>query len=133
MTRIVGVNRDGDPVAVTDDVLRRRRVVEVTVAGRPAVVWLAPGTASALAGSTVAAGADVGATGVFEPVIDGRVLHFDPEPDGFRDRETSTSWDVLGRGVAGPLADRRLTPIVHVDTFWFAWAAFRPTTRILTT
>ena len=131
MARVVGIDQGGDAVAVTLDDLRRRRLVEVTVAGQTIVVWLVAGTASALADSTIAGGPDVGATGAFDPELDGRVLHFDPAPDGFRDRETGTTWDVLGRGVKGPLADRLLTPVVHVDTFWFAWAAFRPAMRVL--
>lgn len=27
-------------------------------------------------------------------------------------------------------APRSLVPVVHEDTFWFVWAAFRPQTRI---
>jgi hypothetical protein len=95
------------------------------------VVWQVPGTASALAAESVAGGPDVGATGAFDPAVDGRTLHFQPTPNGFRDAETSTEWDVLGHGVAGPLANRALAPVEHVDTFWFAWAAFLPSTRIL--
>jgi uncharacterized protein DUF3179 len=131
MTRVVGIDQGSDAVTVTLDVLRRSRIVEVTVAGQPIVVWLAPGTASALVDSTIAGGPDVGATGAFDPVLDGRALHFDPTPGGFRDRETGTTWDVLGRGVSGPLVNRQLAPVVHVDSFWFAWAAFRPTTRVI--
>ena len=32
--------------------------------------------------------------------------------------------------VNGPLTGRQLTRIVHQDHFWFAWAAFKPATRI---
>ena len=131
MSRIVGIDRDGQAVAVVVDRLRRRRMVTFTVGTRPVVAWLVPGASSALAGAAVAGGPDIGATGVFDPVLDGRVLHFEPVTGGFRDQETATIWDVLGRGVAGPLAGRRLSPIIHVDTFWFAWAAFRPATRII--
>jgi hypothetical protein len=58
-------------------------------------------------------------------------LHFSPEKDGFSDHETRSRWNVLGRAVSGPLAGRSLTAVTHVDSFWFAWAAFRPTTRVL--
>jgi hypothetical protein len=30
------------------------------------------------------------------------------------------------------LTGRALAPVVHGDHFWFAWAAFQPTTRIWT-
>ena len=51
-------------------------------------------------------------------------------PQGFRDHATGSTWDVLGNATAGPLAGARLTPVEHVDTFWFAWAAFLPETRV---
>jgi hypothetical protein len=132
MTRVVGIRHSGEAVAVTLDDLQRRRVIAVAVGGQPVVVWQLPGTASALGAGTVTAGADVGATGVFDPTVDGRVLHFVPTASGFRDNETATTWDVLGRGVTGPLARRSLTPVAHVDTFWFAWAAFLPATTVIT-
>jgi len=49
----------------------------------------------------------------------------------FRDEQTGSTWDVLGRAVDGPLAGARLEPAEHVDTFWFSWAAFRPETRVV--
>lgn len=131
MTRLVGLDEDGDSVAVLLDDLRRRRVVEVSIASRSVVVWQMAGTASALAGSTVAGGPDIGATGAFISVLDGRKLHFEPTSAGFRDRETGSAWNVLGRATNGPLIGRALTPVAHVDTFWFAWAAFRPSTRVV--
>ena len=131
MTRIVGLRQGGDAIAITLDALRHQHVITTAAGGHPVVVWQVPGTASALASPSVAGGPDVGSTGAFDPTVDGRILHFEPTPAGFRDRETSTTWDVLGRAVAGPLTDRTLTPVVHVDTFWFAWAAFVPSTRII--
>jgi uncharacterized protein DUF3179 len=48
----------------------------------------------------------------------------------FRDRETGTTWSLTGDGISGALARRHLEAIPHVDAFWFAWAAFHPTTTI---
>lgn len=127
-TRVVGI-RDGDAsVAVIHDDLLKRRVVDVELAGRRLVVWAKPGTASALDASSLTKGRDVGATGVFLPAAGGKELHFEPAGEGFRDRETASTWDVLGRATSGPLAGEALEPVEHVDTFWFAWAAFRPDT-----
>ena len=66
------------------------------------------------------------------PVIDGRVLTFQAAGREFRGRETGSTWNLLGQAVKGPLAGRRLTAIPHVDAFWFAWAAFNPTTSLYT-
>ncbi len=128
--RVVGIMDGGRALAIPTTVLRQQRVAEASLAGRPIVVWFEPGTASALDRERVASGRDVGATGVFEPVLDGRRLHFSPEKDGFIDQETRSRWNVLGLAVSGPLAGRSLTPVAHVDSFWFSWAAFRPTTMV---
>ncbi len=131
MTRLVGIRHDGEAVAVLLNALRRRRVIDLTLAGQPVIVWWQPGTASALSSTTVAGGSDVGATGAFSPVVDGRRLHFLPAAGGFRDRETGSHWSVLGHARAGPLAGQNLTPVTHEDTFWFVWAAFRPRSRVI--
>ncbi len=130
-TRVVGITRGDQAVAVVHDELARRRVLEVAVGGDQLVVWLKPGARSALDADSVAGGADVGATGVFLPQAAGRALHFSARGAGFRDSETGSTWDVLGRAVRGPLRGKRLQAVTHVDTFWFAWGAFQPRTRIL--
>lgn len=76
------------------------------------------------------AGADAGATDVFDRRIAGEVLSFTAAADGFRDAQTHSTWNVLGTASAGPLRGRHLTAIEHVDTFWFAWAAVEPATRV---
>ena len=131
MTRLVGIRYGGAAVAVLLTTLRRRRVIDLTLAGHPVTVWWQPGTASALSSGTIAGGADVGATGAFSPVVDGRRLHFRSAAGGFRDRETGSHWSLLGHAGAGPLAGHNLIPVTHVDTFWFVWAAFRPHTRVI--
>ena len=130
-TRIVGIRRGEEAVAVALDALERRRVLETSVDGQPLSVWLKPGTASALDAGSVAAGRDVGATGVFDPTLDGRRLRFRSVGDGFEDEETASRWDILGRATDGPLAGRHLVAMEHVDTFWFAWAAYLPHTRVV--
>jgi hypothetical protein len=130
-TRIVGLAADTDPVALTLDRLLRDRVVELDVDGRRVVLLAVPGVRSALDSGTIAEGREVGATGAFEPVVNGRRLHLSGDGSEFVDRETGSRWDILGRAVAGPLEGQRLTAVVHVDTFWFAWAAFAPDTRLV--
>ena len=60
-----------------------------------------------------------------------QLLTFSPNEDGtFSDAETGSTWDILGEAVDGPLAGETLTPILHFDHFWFAWAAFFPATEL---
>jgi hypothetical protein len=68
----VGIEVDGEEVAVRLDELADAGVIEVDVAGDTLVVWHLPGTASGLEAGRVAGGRDVGAVGVFRPVADGR-------------------------------------------------------------
>ena len=128
--RVVGVVVGGQARAYPWPVLEKRRVVHDTAGGESLVVFYTPGTLSALDGSRIAASRAVGATGVFSPLAGGRTLSFEPAGEGFRDRETGSQWTLLGRAVKGPLAGQRLRPIPHVDAFWFAWAAFHPTTSL---
>ena len=87
-------------------------------------------TDGALDGGSIASSRDVGATGVYERAVDGRTLTFRANGDGFVDVETGTRWNLLGQAIGGTLKGRTLTPVVHVDVFWFAWAAFKPDTLI---
>lgn len=129
--RVVTTGGEDDPVAYPLAELRQRRVVHDVVAGQPVVVLWTPGTASALDGASVDAGADVGATGVFRPEADGAELTFEPAgEDEFTDEQTGSTWTILGRATAGPLAGTRLEPVPHDDTFWFVQFAFRPETRV---
>jgi len=126
----VTVSVGGEDVAYPYTLLKERRVVNDTVGGTAIVVFYRSGTSSALDAGGVAEGFDLGASGVFSPQLDGRRLTFKASGSDFVDSETGSHWNLLGRAVSGPLEGRRLEPIVHGDDFWFAWAAFKPGTRI---
>jgi hypothetical protein len=65
------------------------------------------------------------------PSANGRELTFARTDDGFVDDQTASRWDVLGQAIDGPLAGAALEPVIHVDTFWFAWGAFLPDTEVV--
>jgi len=129
--RVVGIRRGGDNAAVVLDALADAGVIVTEVAGDSLSVWHLPGTATALEDATIAGGRDVGATGVFLPVVDGQALTFTRSGEGFTDAETGSTWDILGVATDGQLAGSVLEPIEHLDTFWFALAAFEPDTRVI--
>jgi len=132
MQRVVATGGDADPVAYPLEVLRQQRVIHDEVDGQRAVVLWAPGTASALDSRDLAAGDDVGTSGVFRPRADGRALTFEPAGEKrVTDQETGSTWTVLGEAVDGPLQGARLTRMTHDDTFWFVQHAFRPDTRVV--
>lgn len=39
--------------------------------------------------------------------------------------------DIFGVATAGALDGTRLVAVTHVDTFWFAWAAYLPDTTLV--
>ena len=126
------VEIDGESVAFAFSKLRKKRVITEQVGETPLVVFWAPGTASAVDNSTIAKGRDVGSTGVFDRRLEGRTLRFTPDGDArFTDRETRSTWNILGRAIDGPLTGKQLIPIVHGNHFWFAWGVFKPETRIV--
>jgi len=130
MERVVAVSLGGEHVAYPFSLLERVRVVHDVVGGQRIVVLFEKGTASALDATDVAGGRDIGASGVFVPRIGGRRLILLPAANWFTDRETRSSWTILGHATAGPLKGQRLEPVPHGDYFWFAWSVFRPKTRI---
>jgi len=130
MERVVAITLEGQDKAYPYRVLAERRVVYDTVGTRTVVVLYTAGTASALDGSRIAASRDVGATGVFLPQLDGRAVTLAARGDAFIDRETQSTWNILGKAIAGPLAGHQLPPVVHGDHFAFAWLVFKPQTQI---
>lgn len=131
MERVAAVRQADVSVAFPFGELRKARVANDEIAERAIVVFWAPGAASAVDTEWVAVGRNVGATSVWSRVVDGRTLTFEPVGDGrFRDRETGSFWSMAGRADQGPLEGKELVPVAHGDFFWFAWAVFRPATRI---
>jgi hypothetical protein len=131
MTRVVGVRMGDESAAVVLDSLIKKKVRHVRLAERSLVIFARPGTASALDTSQIHEGKDVAETGVFDASVGGKVLRFTFDGGFFVDSETQSQWDVLGNAVSGSRKGQKLQPLEHVDTFWFAWAAFLPDTEIV--
>ena len=135
MERVAAVSIDGSDAAFPFRILAEERVVSYNLGGQDIVVFYEPGARSALDASVIAEAREVGATGVFDPVVDGTKLTFAFASDGDAggrvvDEETGSTWSILGEAVAGPLEGTKLERLVHQDHFWFAWAAFKPDTIV---
>ena len=117
-------------VAFPFTTLEVERVVNYSANNQDFVVFFKMGTTSALDASAISSSRDVGSTGVFDSNLDGRKLTFTPAESGFTDNETGSTWNILGQAVEGELAGSSLTPLVHTNHFWFAWAAFKPETKV---
>ena len=129
--RVIGLSAGERHVAVVRQQLLDQPPLEVRVGDRAVVLWLEPGQSSALDERQISEGSDIGTVGVFSPRLDGRRLHFVSVGDEVRDRETGSTWNVLGRATSGPLEGGRLQTYQHLDTFWFAWAQFHSDTDLV--
>ncbi len=128
--RVVAVTLNGVDVAFPFSLLERERAVNYSQGSSALVVFFQPGTKSAVDSGVIAFSRDVGATGVFDPSVDGEVLTFKAIGDDIVDEQTGSVWNIVGESIRGPLAGTSLIPIVHANHFWFAWAAFKPQTLI---
>ena len=130
MARVTTVELNGEAAAYPNEVLQEVGIVNDTVANIEIVVFWQPGLASALDSSSISAGQDVGATGVFKRSLNGQTLTFMMNDGRIADEQTNSTWNILGQATGGELTGENLEPVVKVDHFWFSWAAFRPDTRI---
>ena len=128
--RVVSVIQGGETAAYPFEILSQARVINDALSGTPLTVFWQEGTASALDSSSIAQGQDVGAVGVFGRRLGDRALTFAWQEGAFTDLETNSTWNLLGEATSGELEGQTLSPIVHDNTLWFAWAAFKPETRI---
>ena len=130
LARVVALRAEGEGAVIPLDVLAERHIVPFTFAGRELVALFEPGTASALDSPLIEEGRDVGATGVFVRSLDGRPLELSASPEGgFVDAGTGAAFDILGQPTGG--SGTALEPVEHLDTFWFAAAAFYPDAEII--
>jgi hypothetical protein len=130
MERVIAVSLGDVDVAYPLTLVAEEGVINDTQGGQDLVIFHMGGTSSALDAPVISMGADVGATGVFDPHLNGEKLTFLKEGDKILDEQTGSSWNILGQALEGPLAGEELEPIVHGDHFWFAWAAFEPDTIV---
>ncbi len=133
--RVLVVRHADQEVAVVLDTLAAQGTLALEFNENPVeivveiVVFHQPGTATPLEQASVALGRDVGATAVYLSEVDGQNLTFervtnDERDYVFIDAQTGSSWSLLGRAIDGPLQGAMLTPVEHLDTFWFAIAAY---------
>jgi hypothetical protein len=130
MARVLIVVLGGEAVAYPFDALKKVHVVNDTVGKTDVVVLWTSGTSSPLDTDTIAGGRDVGAATVYVRALDGQLLTFTFDGTNIVDKQTGSVWDILGRATNGQLAGKTLTPVVAVNSFWFAWAAYQPHTRV---
>ncbi len=73
------------------------------------------------------------AAAYYAQTTEGVAVRLRVQAGAFVDFETESTWDVEGRALDGPRTGSRLVPYAHAFVaFWFAWAAFHPSTSVWT-
>jgi hypothetical protein len=131
MTRVLGYFSNQIALAYPLTAIAKAGVIEDSLDGQSVVVFYAPGQLSALDKPVIADSKAVGSATLFNTVIDGRKLTFSYHNGIISDNETRSQWDVFGRAINGELMGTQLNPVLPSNVhFWFAWAAFKPETKI---
>ncbi|MBZ0276612.1 MAG: DUF3179 domain-containing protein [Anaerolineae bacterium] len=131
MDRVLAGLIGGEPVAYPFTILAEVTVINDTNGGRDVVAFWQPGATSALDQSVIDESRDVGMAALFDRELDGQVLTFSVDDSGvIRDDQTGSRWNVFGTAVEGALSGSQLHQELAFPHFWFAWAAFRPETRL---
>ncbi|MEF8894348.1 DUF3179 domain-containing (seleno)protein [Halodesulfurarchaeum sp.] len=118
---VIGVEVDGQAHAWLVRTLIPHHIVHDTVSGRPVIAAWCAVCNSGL---------------VFNGIVEGRSLHFDPEAVWrrnmvMRDRETGTLWQhFTGEALVGPLEDSQLDVLGGRLMTWEAWTEDHPGTTL---
>lgn len=127
LSRVVGVSVDGVDKAYPFELISEKGAVNDLLGDTPIAVLWGGETADALDSSTVADGQAIGSGIAFDRTVGGQTLTFSTSgEDLFTDAETSSTWNLLGQAVDGPLAGEQMDTVSHRNEFWFAWASFFP-------
>ena len=118
---IIGLHSAEDAIAIPVSIVEKRQLVETELAGEPLVVFYSRENRTAA---------------VFRANVTGRRLSFRIVRRAglslLEDAETHSEWSPLeGRAISGPLKDTRLEQVPYFHSYWYAWSAYRPQTRIV--
>ena len=123
--RVIAIDH-GKGVAFRHDALAQSHVIHSKLGDKAIVLFHRPGANSAMDRGIIREGRDVGSTAVYES----GTRTFRWQDEAFVDAETGSTWNIFGECTAGELKGKSLTPVLHFNHFWFAWAAFYPFTEI---
>jgi hypothetical protein len=131
LERVVTVESKDESRAYPFSLLRRQGVLEDRIKDQRFVILFEDGTVTPLDHGRIANSREVGAAGVFSPELEGKRLSFRRQGRRIIDRQTGSTWNLLGIATEGPLAGKRLDPVEHGVYFAFAWLVFNPGARIV--
>lgn len=129
--RVFVVSAEGARRAYTLDFLRRLRVVEDRLKSVRYVVFHEAEMLTLLDAPKIADSRSVGTAAAYHAEFEGRRLRFRSRKGRIEDRETGSTWNLMGVAVDGPLKGARLTPVNQGLYFEFAYRTFYPRQAIV--
>lgn len=128
--RVLGVEINNVTIAYPFKNLSSEIVINDNIGDTDVVAFWQSGSVSALDQAEIDDSTDVGMAGLFERTLDRDVLTFSVDDGMIIDDQTGSSWNIFGTAIAGELEGSQLRQINAFPHFWFAWAAFNPTTQL---
>jgi hypothetical protein len=119
-TMVLGVDVAGASKAFPLEALRRVRVINDTLGGKPVLIVHQPSSDT---------------TTAFVARAGSQTLTFgasNAEASALADRETGSRWNAYGECVSGRLKGSVLETIVLEPEYWFAWSEFHRDTAVYT-
>lgn len=132
MERVIDVESRGKRKVYPFSAIAKKGVVNDSFNGKQIVIFYTPGTVSVLDEKEISRSRKVGSATLFNAVLDGQRLTFEKSGTSFRDKQTSSVWDITGRSLSGPLQGRQLRIEPHSNHLAFALLAFFPDAEIYT-
>ena len=115
--------------------LRKNRLVNDVLNAQPLVIFFQAEVASALDKARIASSKDVGTALAHAANLNGKTLTFHTKSGKmglWYDEQTRSTWNFLGKSIAGPLKGHQLQPLRYGTHFAFAWLVFRPKSSVYT-
>ncbi|MBL4625016.1 MAG: DUF3179 domain-containing protein [Flavobacteriales bacterium] len=108
------------------NIIQKEGVINDTHENEKIVLFHQSGLVSVLDQADISKSKDIGAVGVFSPIVDSKLLTFKKTEKGFQDIETNSIWTITGKCIEGKLTGSQLEKIIHGNHFAFAWFEFNP-------
>ncbi|MDZ4671462.1 MAG: DUF3179 domain-containing (seleno)protein, partial [Phototrophicales bacterium] len=119
-----------EPIAYPFTALSIVKVINDFVGGKQVVAFWQAGVTSALDESSIDDSRDIGMAMLFNATLDDVTYTFRYESGQILDDQTNSAWNVFGTAIDGELIGAQLRQELAAPHFWFAWAVFKPDTRL---
>ncbi len=130
MERVMHVRSGEDEKLYPFSRLRDVGVVNDRIGDTEVVLFSREGLLSVLDAGSIKNSRSIQAVTAFERDLNGRVLDFELSGEKIVDRQTGSSWNLLGQAVSGELEGQSLKLAQSGIHFAFAWLAFNPEVEI---